>query len=237
MAPSRSSLHGSQELWAALCNPPTPEAQAAAFENLLHLRSGFWGNCSLLEFALGMAKGLAHAIFNGEPDRVDWEAEALDAVLALTEAAPRIEQGMEKWLYARLRNRTYDAKRKHDRGEVLCAAPEDLERLAVQEVAHADDASPADSWADGVLSVHAQHDRERLREALAQLPKRSRLVIELTLLQNLSRKSIAKATGMSPDAVRQNYHRGLKRLLALMSTRPTETPEVPEHGQSETTLS
>lgn len=62
----------------------------------------------------------------------------------------------------------------------------------------------------------AQEDRIRLQQALGQLEKRTREVVEFVFLQDLTQKETAERLGISSVTVSRRVKRGLKHLQVLM---------------------
>ena len=56
----------------------------------------------------------------------------------------------------------------------------------------------------------------KVRERLAELPPRQRLVVELRVYHDLSFDEIATIVDSTEDAAKVNYHHGVKRLRALI---------------------
>ncbi len=62
----------------------------------------------------------------------------------------------------------------------------------------------------------AQEDRVRLQQALSQLEKRTREVVEFVFLQDLTQKETAERLGISPVTVSRRVKKGLKHLQTIM---------------------
>ncbi|EDX84761.1 RNA polymerase sigma factor, sigma-70 family [Synechococcus sp. PCC 7335] len=62
----------------------------------------------------------------------------------------------------------------------------------------------------------AQEDRIRLQQALEQLEKRTREVLEFVFLQDLTQKETAKKLGISSVTVSRRVRKGLQHLQAIM---------------------
>jgi len=60
-------------------------------------------------------------------------------------------------------------------------------------------------------------DRRRLRAAVATLPPRQRLVVELRVFEELSFREIADVAECSVDSAKVNFHHALQRLRAVMN--------------------
>jgi RNA polymerase sigma-B factor len=68
----------------------------------------------------------------------------------------------------------------------------------------------------------AQEDRMRLQQALSQLERRTREVLEFVFLQDLTQRETAERLGISAVTVSRRVKSGLKRLRTLMATAETE---------------
>ncbi|MGC1217654.1 MAG: RNA polymerase sigma factor SigF [Phormidesmis sp.] len=62
----------------------------------------------------------------------------------------------------------------------------------------------------------AQEDRIRLQQALSQLEKRTRDVVEFVFLQDLTQKETAEKLGISPVTVSRRVKKGLQHLQIIM---------------------
>jgi RNA polymerase sigma-70 factor (ECF subfamily) len=69
--------------------------------------------------------------------------------------------------------------------------------------------------------LEAEEER-RLRGALEKLPPKQRVVVELRIYEELSFKEVGKIADCSEDSAKANYHHALKRLRAMMVTRPPD---------------
>ncbi|MEL6325929.1 MAG: RNA polymerase sigma factor SigF [Cyanobacteria bacterium J06626_23] len=74
----------------------------------------------------------------------------------------------------------------------------------------------------------AQEDRIRLQQALSQLEKRTREVLEFVFLQDLTQKETAERLGISAVTVSRRVKSGLKRLRTVMNA-PDGTSEAESH--------
>lgn len=87
---------------------------------------------------------------------------------------------------------------------------------------------------DGTEPADAGQDPQRLTEAervlaaLHRLPEAYRETVALRLVEGLTGPEIAVLCGLTPDSVRVNLHRGVRRLRALLDI----TPEEDRHGQA-----
>jgi RNA polymerase sigma-70 factor (sigma-E family) len=84
-------------------------------------------------------------------------------------------------------------------------------RRSTQEIVALPAADPA-----GPDDTEAVADRERLADALAELPLRMRAVLVLRYAEDLSEAATAEALGCSIQTVKSQTSRGLARLRALL---------------------
>ncbi|MFI5176979.1 MAG: RNA polymerase sigma factor [Vicinamibacterales bacterium] len=117
--------------------------------------------------------------------------QALERLRTLRE--PRAFAG---WLATIARNRATDAHRQRPRTEPL----EDL-------------AGPVDP-------IEARADAQRVLALVQQLPEAYRETLVLRLVEGLSGPEIAGLTGLTPDSVRVNLHRGFKLLRERLGVTP-----------------
>lgn len=77
-----------------------------------------------------------------------------------------------------------------------------------------EDALTDDNAAPAQLS--ASDDRARLRGAIAQLPPKQKLVLELRVFDDLSFKEVADLADCSENTAKVNFHYAVKRLRAIL---------------------
>jgi RNA polymerase sigma-B factor len=65
-------------------------------------------------------------------------------------------------------------------------------------------------------AIESVGDRESIRDALAHLPAREQVIIELRYYRDMSQTGIAKRLGISQMHVSRLQHRALQRLKALL---------------------
>lgn len=111
------------------------------------------------------------------------------------------------WLMGIARNKTIDALRASGRRE----------RLLTQ-------VDPTPEITPG--SVDAMADRMLVADALAQLPERSRTVIELAFFDELTHPEIAERTSLPLGTVKSDIRRGLARMRRNLA-RSDHEPEQP----------
>ncbi len=80
-----------------------------------------------------------------------------------------------------------------------------------------DASSPAESLAGPAELVEAERTAQRIRDALAQMPKKRRTVALLRLDGNLSYAEIASAVGSTEGSVRVMVHLALKELREALA--------------------
>jgi RNA polymerase sigma-70 factor (ECF subfamily) len=78
----------------------------------------------------------------------------------------------------------------------------------------AEDALTAENPAPAQLS--AGDDRARLRGAIAHLPPKQKLVLELRVFDDLSFKEVADLAGCSENTAKVNFHYAVKRLRDIL---------------------
>lgn len=57
-----------------------------------------------------------------------------------------------------------------------------------------------------------EREAERLRQSVAELPPKQRLIVELRVFHDLSFQEVAELAGSSEDAAKANFHHAIKRL-------------------------
>jgi len=109
----------------------------------------------------------------------------------------RGESSFRTWIYRIAANLSLDALRARGRetrlvAELLEPAPVDGDKLGERE------------------------ERIRLRRAVAELPPKQRLVVELRIFDELPFREVAEVVGSSEDAAKVNFHHALKKLRAML---------------------
>ena len=66
-------------------------------------------------------------------------------------------------------------------------------------------------------TMEREEDSRRLREGLALLPEKQRLVVSMRIYEGLSYREIAEVIGSSEGAARVNYHHGVNRLKEILA--------------------
>jgi RNA polymerase sigma-70 factor (ECF subfamily) len=109
----------------------------------------------------------------------------------------RGQASFRTWIYRIASNLSLDTLRARGRearlaAELLEPAPVDGDKLGERE------------------------ERVRLRKAVAELPPKQRLVVELRIFDELPFREVAEIVGSSEDSAKVNFHHALKRLRALL---------------------
>jgi RNA polymerase sigma-70 factor (ECF subfamily) len=91
-------------------------------------------------------------------------------------------------------------------------AADTVDALADAEVDHGTAASLPDESTEA----------SRVLRALMQLPDAYRETLAMRLIEGMSGAEIASKTGLKPESVRVNLHRGLEKLRAALDIRPSE---------------
>ena len=120
----------------------------------------------------------------------------------------REESSFESWVYRIAANCCLDQlrKRKRDRSE-------SIEPLKEQGF------DPPDPEADTEARVVARDERQRLREAIAQLPEDQRDALVLTQLEGVSYEQAAAMLGATEGTIKSRVSRAKARLKELMLRR------------------
>jgi RNA polymerase sigma-70 factor (ECF subfamily) len=68
----------------------------------------------------------------------------------------------------------------------------------------------------GTDRMEASQDKTRMLAAIAELPPKQRLVLELRVFEGLSFREVARAVGSTENAAKVNFHHAVRRLRARM---------------------
>jgi RNA polymerase sigma-70 factor (ECF subfamily) len=85
-------------------------------------------------------------------------------------------------------------------------------------------ATPPRPWQRPERRLLSLEARERLREAMAQLPERQRLVVALRDVEGLSAQEVCELLELSPENQRLLLHRGRSRLRAFLEEYLDDQP-------------
>jgi RNA polymerase sigma-70 factor, ECF subfamily len=139
--------------------------------------------------------------------REDAEDLVQDAFVAALQGIDTFQPGRPfgPWFYRIVVNRSYNALRARDLRET-----EDLSDNTI-------DSAPSPEE-----SVTRADVRRRLTEAMASLPERQRLAVQLFELEGFTSAEIAEILQMPPGTVRWNLHRARKILRASLASLAEE---------------
>ena len=70
--------------------------------------------------------------------------------------------------------------------------------------------------AGGELALLDRERGARLREAIAELPPKQRMVLELRIYDELPFREVAELAGCSENSAKVNFHHAVKRLRSLL---------------------
>jgi len=111
------------------------------------------------------------------------------------------------WLFAVIRRTAAEHRRRRM-----------LRRLWPMRVALDGAGEPVDPAPDAAAALGREESNERLRSALAVLPRRQREVLHLVFYQELSIREAAGVLAISIGSARVHYERGKSRLRTLLGT-------------------
>ena len=184
------------------------EAQRhAAFEQMLGLPAGWWGERSLTLFATACALSTARVLTrqkNLPLDSVDWESVATDSLVVLYNEAEAIHSSPRAWLKGVIRNLVLNEIRQEFRERAASAVSDDRHSREQDE--------PSSDGAIGSADAEEPAD-ERVLRAIQALPPSLSTVGRLLFVDRLSRHEIAEMLGLTSEALRQRIHR-LREQLA-----------------------
>lgn len=166
---------------------------ASLFVRALHGDEGAYEQC-----LVGMTTEL-RAYIRARAGDVPWVDDVVQETLLLVHGARRTydtRRSFAAWFYAIARHRLIDEFRRAARRRAREVTTEALPEPAV--------VAPEPG------------ERERLEQALAQLPRRQRQIITAMKFEGESVRDVAMRTGMTESAVKVAAHRGYKLLRRLL---------------------
>ena len=86
-----------------------------------------------------------------------------------------------------------------------------------REVVDTIDDTKLTARATGAQRIIDDEDAARLRAAVAELPPKQRMVLELRVFDELSFREVAELADCTENAAKVNFHYAVKRLKELMS--------------------
>lgn len=180
----------------------TPDERACAFNRMLNRPRGWWGDGSLLRFAMAVAKlETRKRLFPyGLPiDLIDWESIANEALVVLFERAGKIQGSPKAWFWGVIKNLVrYEIRQSW---ELLTA-----ERPEIMP-------EPEHSPREGRFLAFD----DAVRRAIGELPDSYRVVLQLYFNERLTAKEIADVLRISYAAARQRFSRGMRLLRELLA--------------------
>ena len=150
-----------------------------------------------------------------------------DTWMAIVTGIERFEgrSALGTWMFSILTNqaKTHGARERRAL-PFACVAPADAEDPAVDSDRFQKDdeawpghwATPPRPWQKPERRLLSLEARDRLKEALAQLPERQRLIVVLRDVEGLSAEEVCDRLELSQENQRVLLHRGRSRLRALL---------------------
>jgi RNA polymerase sigma factor (sigma-70 family) len=139
-------------------------------------------------------------------DAEDLVQDAFEKALANSDGLTVVDD-LAAWLFASVRNRVRDLWRRRDTrrkaGEI------DVADETIAEIVSAAGLDPAESAAAAELM-------EALYDAIEELPESQRMVIEAQVLDDLTFRELAEASGISPDTLAARKRYAVKALAAAL---------------------
>jgi RNA polymerase sigma-70 factor (ECF subfamily) len=117
---------------------------------------------------------------------------------------------VKSWLYRIAINLAINHVRDHRR---------ELPGGAAHEIGEVGDARPS-RGATGPQRIIAHEDAARLRAAIAELPPKQRMVLELRVFEDLSFREVAELADCTENAAKVNFHYAVKRLKEILGDPP-----------------
>ena len=190
-----------------------------AFEQILQLRAGFWGQGALRDYLVRAAERKAYKLVGRDgADLLDAEAIADGALILFFESAPRIKIPAIRFLMGAIKNL---ALRARDRElKMLYAARIDQRtRHDGKNAKPIDYPAPEPPEPESAEELVVSHEVEHeVREAVHQLPCTLQAVVKLKLLEgeDVSIAGIARRLGIKPATARQRWRRGRQQLQVIL---------------------
>jgi RNA polymerase sigma-70 factor, ECF subfamily len=113
--------------------------------------------------------------------------------------------GVRAWLLTIVHHKAIDLRRRHGRATTL----DDI-----------DEAAPVHAGPDVWTAVSQRLERDRVREAVAALPKEQQEAIELAYFDGLSHREIAERTGAPLGTIKGRMRLGLRKLAQALADGP-----------------
>ena len=170
---------------------------------------------------------------------VDSEAVAEEVVqeawLAVVVGIDRFQgrSSLSTWIYSILINqaKTHSSRERRTLPFSAAIGSRDEERAVDPDRFQGDDdvwpghwATPPRPWNKPDRRLLSLEAREHLKEALAKLPERQRLIVCLRDVEGLASREVRERLGLTEENQRVLLHRGRSRLRAELEHYMTETP-------------
>jgi RNA polymerase sigma-70 factor (ECF subfamily) len=150
-----------------------------------------------------------------------------DTWLAIVTGIDRFEgrSALGTWIFSILTNQAKTHSARERRALPLsCVAPRDAEEPVVDPDRFQKDdeawpghwATPPRPWQKPERRLLSLETREHLKDALAELPERQRLIVGLRDIDGHSAEEVCDLLGLSPENQRVLLHRGRSRLRAVL---------------------
>jgi RNA polymerase sigma-70 factor, ECF subfamily len=210
----RFALADGIEIGLALEEAPDERAAPADDDARLVARFGA-GECAAFDL---LVRRYQRPVFRLALRYLGSDADAADVTqrtfVRAFEALARFrgDASFRTWLYRIAINQALNHLRDHRREQ-----PTEL----------ADDALT--TGATGPARIIAGERTAQVRQAIAALPPKQRLVLELRVYDDLSFREVAALADCSENAAKVNFHHAVKKLRALLAPEPEPEPE-PEKG-------
>jgi RNA polymerase sigma factor (sigma-70 family) len=188
-----------------------------AFEKMLDLRRGWWGNHSLPVFAHACALAAARRVqgqYGLRADALDWEAAADEALIAFATQAQSIRESPRAWLIAVIRNKLLHAVR-DSWPELTATQVEDLR--PEEHPAVTDEAAKIDDERVDTAEQARLRQYDALLQAIQTLPPSLRVVAQMIFFDGYTISETAKALGIEDATARKRVQRLREQLRSKLA--------------------
>lgn len=186
-----------------------------AFEELLNLPSGWWGNQRLIVFVRGVALAeTRRRLVREGADRVDWEGLADEALVIFFDAASKMTSEPRAFLWGIVKNLV--------RHEICSNWPEisadELTDIVAEQLPRWVPIPEADETALVLQEQEADHlaVEDELLRAVSALPPALRIVVQLVLIEHMSPEDVCAQLQIKPTTFRKRFQRAREALQAAV---------------------
>ena len=178
----------------------------------------------LFERDYTMMKRIARSYVDSEAVAEEIVQETWVAVVTGIDAFES-RSALATWIFSILTNqaKTHSARERRALPFASCGAPGEDESSVDADRFQRDDeawpghwATPPRPWQKPERRLLSLETRDRLREALAQLPERQRVIVSLRDVEGLSAEEVCGLLGLSQENQRVLLHRGRSRLRTAL---------------------